>query len=91
MSFSLTALKQAVLYPFENNEEHDNLAYQFNVLRQIGMANNGSVITKDDEGYVVIKPLADRYNNQLKYAKAKKMVQDNKLNKNNTFITNKTN
>ncbi|MFK9142134.1 hypothetical protein [Staphylococcus epidermidis] len=36
---------------------------------------------KDDEGYVVIKPLADRYNNQLKYAKAKKMVQDNKLNK----------
>ena len=55
------------------------------------MANNGSVITKDDEGYVVIKPLADRYNNQLKYAKAKKMVQDNKLNKNNTFITNKTN
>ncbi|MEJ7461710.1 hypothetical protein WL547_12655, partial [Staphylococcus warneri] len=43
VSFSLTALKQSVLYPFENNEEHDNLAYQFNVLRQIGMANNGSV------------------------------------------------
>ncbi|MCG1191763.1 hypothetical protein K4O95_09620 [Staphylococcus epidermidis] len=72
VSFSLTALKQAVLYPFENNEEHDNLAYQFNVLRQIGMANNGSVITKDDDSYVVIKPLADRYNDQLKYAKAKK-------------------
>lgn len=36
------------------------------------MENRGSVINKDKDGYVVIKPLADRYNEQLKYAKAKK-------------------
>ena len=61
-----------VLHPYENNEEYNDLAYQYNILRQIGMENRGSVINKDKDGYVVIKPLADRYNEQLKYAKAKR-------------------
>ncbi|WP_341636573.1 hypothetical protein [Staphylococcus casei] len=65
-------LKQSVLYPYENNDEYNKLSNDYNILKQIGMENNGTVITKDDGGYIVIKSLADRYNDQLKYAKAKK-------------------
>ncbi|EZI36595.1 hypothetical protein ACUXHI_002543 [Staphylococcus haemolyticus] len=72
ISGTFTQLKRMVLHPYENDEEYNDLAYQYNILRQIGMENRGSVINKDKDGYVVIKPLADRYNEQLKYAKAKK-------------------
>lgn len=65
-------LKQSVLYLYENNDEYNKLSNDYNILKQIGMENNGTVITKDDGGYIVIKSLADRYNDQLKYAKAKK-------------------
>ncbi|PTI42349.1 hypothetical protein BU056_01385 [Staphylococcus succinus] len=65
-------LKQSMLYPYENNDEYNKLSNDYNILKQIGMENNGTVITKDDGGYIVIKSLADRYNDQLKYAKAKK-------------------
>lgn len=65
-------LKQSVLYLYENNDEYNKLSNDYNILKQIGMENNGTVITKDDGGYIVIKSLADRYNEQLKYAKAKK-------------------
>ncbi|MEB6230016.1 hypothetical protein [Staphylococcus xylosus] len=72
VSSTFIQLKQSVLYPYENNDEYNKLSNDYNILRQIGMNINGAVITKDDEGYVVIKSLADRYNDHLKYAKAKK-------------------
>lgn len=72
ISATFTQLKQFVLHPYEQDDEYNQLAYEYNILRQIGMANNGSVITKDDDGHVVIKSLADRYNDQLKYAKSRK-------------------
>ena len=72
VSATFTQLKELVLHPYEQDEEYNQLAYEYNILRQIGMANNGSVISKDDDGQVVIKSLADRYNDQLKYAKSQK-------------------
>ena len=72
ISATFTQLKQLVLHPYEQDDEYNQLAYEYNILRQIGMANNGSVITKDDDGHVVIKSLADRYNEQLNYAKSQK-------------------
>ena len=72
ISATFTQLKQLVLHPYEQDDEYNQLAYEYNILRQIGMANNGSVISKDDDGHVVIKSLADRYNDQLKYAKSQK-------------------
>lgn len=72
VSATFTQLKELVLHPYEQDEEYNQLAYEYNILRQIGMANNGSVISKDDDGHVVIKSLADRYNDQLKYAKSQK-------------------
>lgn len=72
VSATFTQLKELVLHPYEQDEEYNQLVYEYNILRQIGMANNGSVISKDDDGHVVIKSLADRYNEQLNYAKSQK-------------------
>ncbi|PTF68909.1 hypothetical protein BUY00_05365 [Staphylococcus chromogenes] len=59
-------LKQNVLHPYENNSEYEKLAYDYSVIEQVGMKNNGVVVTRKDGDYMpTIKSLNDRYNEEM--------------------------
>ncbi|EGQ3065989.1 hypothetical protein KEI82_001637 [Staphylococcus pseudintermedius] len=67
VAHTFEVLKQSVLYPYANNKEYEQLSYDYNVIDDVGMNNNGVVITKNtDYDGVMIKTLGDRYNEALK-------------------------
>ncbi|EQA7701274.1 hypothetical protein RNS17_01990 [Staphylococcus pseudintermedius] len=67
VAHAFEVLKQSVLYPYANNKEYEQLSYDYNVIDDVGMNNNGVVITKNtDYDGVMIKTLGDRYNEALK-------------------------
>ncbi|MGS4199359.1 hypothetical protein ACEUV5_06930 [Staphylococcus pseudintermedius] len=67
VAHAFEVLKQSVLYPYANNKEYEQLSYDYNVIDDVGMKNNGVVITKNtDYDGVMIKTLGDRYNEALK-------------------------
>ncbi|WP_245202510.1 hypothetical protein [Staphylococcus agnetis] len=62
VAHAFEALKQGVLYPYENNSEYEKLAYDYSVIEQVGMKNSGVVVTRKDGDYMpIIKSLNDRY------------------------------
>ncbi|MDG4943840.1 hypothetical protein OSX66_08030 [Staphylococcus agnetis] len=67
VAHAFEVLKQSVLYSYANNKEYEQLSYDYNVIDDVGMKNNGVVITKNtDYDGVMIKTLGDRYNEALK-------------------------
>ncbi|UXR82449.1 hypothetical protein [Staphylococcus sp. IVB6214] len=79
VAHAFEVLKQNVLHPYENNSEYEKLAYDYSVIEQVGMKHSGVVVTKDtDYDGVTLKSLSDRYNEELKNAKAKKYGSQDK-------------
>nr|WP_261793738.1 hypothetical protein [Staphylococcus aureus] len=55
-------LVEKVMYPYRNNEEYQKLDYNYNVLRQFGLQNNGQPVIKDNDGDIEIINIQSKYN-----------------------------
>lgn len=61
-------LAEKVMHPYRNNEEYQKLEYNYNILRQFGLQNNGQPVTKDNDGDVKIINIQSKYNEVFRNA-----------------------
>ncbi|HDD0318939.1 TPA: hypothetical protein O9466_000771 [Staphylococcus aureus] len=61
-------LAEKVMYPYRNNEEYQKLEYNYNILRQFGLQNNGQPVIKDNDGDVEIINIQNKYNEVFRNA-----------------------
>ncbi|CAC6958836.1 Uncharacterised protein [Staphylococcus aureus] len=61
-------LVEKVIYPYRNNEEYQKLEYNYNVLRQFGLQNNGQPVIKDSDGDIEIINIQSKYNEVFRNA-----------------------
>ncbi|HCG2504402.1 hypothetical protein [Staphylococcus aureus] len=61
-------LVEKVIYPYRNNEEYQKLEYNYNVLRQFGLQNNGQPVIKHSDGDIEIINIQSKYNEVFRNA-----------------------
>lgn len=61
-------LKDKIMYPFRNNEEYQQLEYEYGILRQYGLQINGQPVRRDEEGDIKIISIQDEYSKLFRNA-----------------------
>lgn len=61
LSNHFVTLKEQIMFPFRNNDEYQQLEYEYNVLRQYGLQINGQPVRRNEEGDIRITNIQNDY------------------------------